>query len=265
MAKRKLKYGLRDNKLVHINSIEKGGICDCVCPHCEQPLVAKKGKVKEHHFAHLFKGYCQCAYETMLHILAKEIIERNKVITLPEVVVNFDSNRRPLCLFNSQTIPIESVVLEKKEGDIIPDLIVNYRGTKLLLEIYVTHKLDEEKIEYLSNKEISCIEIDLSKAPRDLDYDSIKNLVLNETSNKSWIYNKKSNAKKVNLLNRAKEKSIIFSANKGAYGSERKHLVDSCPILMEKGYLDTRADAYWDCLYCDNCISFGDNSILCHP
>ncbi len=47
-----LNYGVdADNKLVSIEEVASGRI-NLICPYCASALVAKKGKIKEHHFAH---------------------------------------------------------------------------------------------------------------------------------------------------------------------------------------------------------------------
>ncbi|MEP0809995.1 competence protein CoiA family protein [Coleofasciculus sp. FACHB-SPT9] len=47
-----LKFGVSaDNKLVNIVDVSSGK-SDLVCPYCGVKLVAKKGQIKEHHFAH---------------------------------------------------------------------------------------------------------------------------------------------------------------------------------------------------------------------
>ena len=47
-----LKYGIDENGiLVYIQDIAKGKT-SLKCPYCHTALTAKKGKIKEHHFAH---------------------------------------------------------------------------------------------------------------------------------------------------------------------------------------------------------------------
>ncbi len=47
-----LNYGVdADNKLVSIEEVDSGK-SNLICPYCGRMLIAKKGKVKEHHFAH---------------------------------------------------------------------------------------------------------------------------------------------------------------------------------------------------------------------
>ena len=46
MAKKQLNltYALKNNLLVHISDVERGKNCQCVCPACNEPLIAKKGE-----------------------------------------------------------------------------------------------------------------------------------------------------------------------------------------------------------------------------
>ena len=60
-------------RAVHVRAVPRGLACNCVCQHCGQPLVAKKGAVKEHHFAH-YRHNPACSQESWLHAAAKQIL-----------------------------------------------------------------------------------------------------------------------------------------------------------------------------------------------
>jgi len=47
----KLPFGIFEGKYIHISEI-KSGRTDVLCPYCNVPLIAKKGRIKRHHFAH---------------------------------------------------------------------------------------------------------------------------------------------------------------------------------------------------------------------
>lgn len=74
----KITYALNgDGKLVHVDSVPKGNNCGCTCPACHKPLQAKNGgNIKVHHFAHQSGVECPHALESVLHLLAKERIQK---------------------------------------------------------------------------------------------------------------------------------------------------------------------------------------------
>lgn len=262
MSVAKLKYGLRNGVLIHIDNVVSGKACGCQCPSCNAPLIARKGDRRENHFAH--EGLtCKYAFETVLHMLAKQIIDNSKSIILPRVSLSFSSNRADLEVFDERTLDIDFVELEVNEDGFVPDVII-YKGQhRLLVEIYVTHKVNSAKKQLLQEKKLSCIEINLSKEPRDLDIETLTELIVYRTDNKQWIYNNKVTQLREKLERLAVEKNIQWSANKYASGSERKHLVDDCPLRIHSNKRDTRADAMWECLYCRCCINFIESSVFC--
>lgn len=70
----KIDYAIdASGKLVHVDDVPTGQNCGCHCPCCNGRLEAKNaGKKREHHFAHASGCECSGAYESMLHLLAKE-------------------------------------------------------------------------------------------------------------------------------------------------------------------------------------------------
>ena len=81
---KRLFYGMKKGKIVSINDVCSGKECDCICPSCGEQLIAKKGKIKIHHFSHTALKECEYGYETTLHLLAKDIIENANHFVLPE-------------------------------------------------------------------------------------------------------------------------------------------------------------------------------------
>ena len=200
----RLHYGVREGKLVCISEVPSGLKCECVCASCGDRLVAKKGKVREHHFAHAAGSDCPTAVETALHRAAKEILEKRKEIVLPRVGISFrgDGSSReiysdfregpnsPDRFFSPEKLySLNSVVLEQRLGDIIPDVIAYVRDRPLLIEIRVTHGIDDEKLARIKNLDISTVEIDLSKAPRNLALLDLEALVIETGDHKRWVYN----------------------------------------------------------------------------
>ena len=72
----------KDGKLIYIEDAIKGIKCDCVCPACKQPLIAKNaGKKNTHHFAHQSVVECEHGYQSALHYMAKDLFMEMKYLT----------------------------------------------------------------------------------------------------------------------------------------------------------------------------------------
>ncbi len=205
----KLQYGLRDDKLISINDIsdeQKGLKCNCYCPGCGMKLQAKLGSGKRQpHFAHNNEA-CDIviAHQSALHILAKEIIQEEQKIGLPALKVSFDDIPKnnikadyyelpnELIYKTAQTVMCEQVILEKKISDIVPDVIVKIGERYCLIEIAVTHFVDETKAEKIKKVGLPVIEIDLSElSGMELNKDNVNKILLEESDLKYWIYNPK--------------------------------------------------------------------------
>ena len=82
-----------EGDLIDINdpSVERGFNPDLKCPDpfCQSPVTAKKGDHKTHHFAHSPENGCT-GYESMLHILAKEVLKELDTLELPDHKLYFD-------------------------------------------------------------------------------------------------------------------------------------------------------------------------------
>lgn len=161
-TKKLLTYALNaENQIKNINEVPNGLECNCICPGCKESLIAKnEGKIREHHFAHNGDSECESGYQTMIHLLAKDIIEETKIFPI------FLDGK-----FLSACEVYKEVSLVKELG-IIPDILgftpitdgPNIVGKiPVIVEIYVTHKVDEEKANILKRSGIPSVEVDLSK------------------------------------------------------------------------------------------------------
>jgi len=194
----KLPYGLKDGELVHISQVPSGLACHCYCASCDTPLVAKKGKKNAHGFSHYKSDECAHAFETTLHYLAKKVLEESAEISLPEFIIHEQvsgeicgrsitkSGSATVCIEHS--VMIEDIKLEKPLGQIIPDVIATINGSRFLIEIAVTHFVDELKEQKLNKIQIPCIEIDLSDVARDANIDEIRKQVVDLVVNKTWLF-----------------------------------------------------------------------------
>lgn len=202
-----LTYGRKNEKEVSVDDVESGLACNCTCPGCGDRLVAKKGDIKVHHFAHYSKPDRLSCYETMIHCLAKEIVEEERRIFLPSLRVYptrvlrlYPCNRatfRARCermklvrdIVHQGTVKTGKVLVETRMGDIIPDVACMVNGQWLLVEFHVTHRVNDEKLAKIQRLNLPAIEIDLSKVDRRILRDELRSILVHGNGARAkWIY-----------------------------------------------------------------------------
>lgn len=241
----KLPCGLsKDGKLIYIEEAENGLACECVCPGCKQALVAKNGgKKREHHFAHLNVVECEHGYQSALHYMGKECFLEMKYLTFIKdgKIVQYK---------------IDSVELERKVSDIIPDIIVTCDSKRFIVEIYVTHAVDDEKKAKIKVLQVSAIEIDLSRFHKEMiDRETLKQELCN-TANFCWVYDADDDLieQKRKIIQQFGVKIQIQSIGNAV----------GCPYLWNQKDKFTRFVTLDFCLHCPHCVyKNGQNFISC--
>lgn len=177
----KLTYAIdaETGKMVYIGSVKRGRSCNCLCPKCNEVLVAKLGWEggRQAHFAHAKGTDCQGAYMTTLHKLAIQIIEEKKSVMFPAYKE-----------INQQKIFFKEVEVEQRTDrkDLQPD-IVGITADKLRwsIEIRNTHEVNLAKTEKLKESQITCLEIDV----RNQKLENLETFILESTEDRKWINN----------------------------------------------------------------------------
>lgn len=184
-----LPYGLGpDGKLVPVSDVPRGLACDCICPGCRRPLVAKQGLIIRHHFAHLADSICTTGFESMVHLLAKELIEKHGVIMIPGVCVTVGNTFRHVA--DPRDLALTDIRLEQWIDGLRPDIVANFEGHDLIIEVAVTHKADEDKIEKLRQRAAPAMEIDLgSFHRREVTEETIWQAIFREAP-RHWLFNR---------------------------------------------------------------------------
>jgi hypothetical protein len=248
-------FGLNaSSKPVHISEVENGLACGCTCPGCGSDLIAKKGPIQEHHFAHASGSDCAAGVESGLHLAAKDILAEREEIFLPAAVVKFQGGKKPIEVFPSGLYKLSNIRLEKGIGSIVPDLLLDIDGKPMAIEIFVTHRVDALKIKKLEKLGLSTIEIDLSDIARDLDRGFIEEVVVDGYERKTWLYNPDVEARFEEARSAAKQFEI---EPRGC----ALH-VDYCPISAREYYGKPYANVIDDCTGCPYCLEIG-SFVLC--
>jgi competence protein CoiA len=71
----KLVFALHESgRVTHVSDVLSGLACKCACLDCREPLVARKGEIREHHFGHTSGREHDWVWETHLHAYANQLI-----------------------------------------------------------------------------------------------------------------------------------------------------------------------------------------------
>ncbi|ODU67530.1 MAG: hypothetical protein ABT11_19800 [Novosphingobium sp. SCN 66-18] len=153
-------------------------------------LVAKKGNIQLHHFAHHSAGVaCAHVAETNAHIWAKDVLARVKRLLVPETRAEHDGQSRGVK--KAQVYDFVEARLEKRLGTMVPDVILLMAdGTQLIVEVRVTHACDEAKLAKLEQEGLSAIEIDLRRYRTSADRQEIECALLSGAP-REWLNNAK--------------------------------------------------------------------------
>ncbi len=165
----KIPYGERDGDLLHISEVERGLKCNCVCPVCKSPLVARKGPKVKQHFGH-YPG-ANCSAETVLHQLGKRLLHRRITAAIA------DGTSLPItwpCLHldcgdqhEGNLVKLaHTAKMEMHLGACRPDVaILKQNGTPAaFVEIVVSHPPDENVRAYAAAHSVTVVEFHLKSA-----------------------------------------------------------------------------------------------------
>lgn len=137
--------------------------------------------------------------ETLLHREVKAILERERRIRVPKLEVesawrcaNGFVDKRAWS-FPDANLRLSSVELEVHLGRSVPDVVATWieeTGTKrsMLIEVTVTNRITDERIERLSSFGWPALEIDISRMGGMVTRDELTRLVIDEVAGKRWLY-----------------------------------------------------------------------------
>ncbi|MEO9851907.1 MAG: hypothetical protein ABJE80_22905 [Reichenbachiella sp.] len=162
-------------KVKHIDEVPNGLKCNCKCPdeNCLEDLIAVNGgERREHHFRHSVDTNCLGEQESALHLMAKQIIaESNELLIQVKEYFSYS----------------KSIIEKPLEGVIVDVQIENQDEVIWLVEIAVTHFVDNEKLEKLQRLNLNVLEIDLKDIDRRIKTEKLKDVVLINLNNREIL------------------------------------------------------------------------------
>jgi hypothetical protein len=188
-------YGVRDGKPLFIEDVPRGLACDCVCACCGRPLIAKKGFERRHHFAHLEIADCRGAPESVLHLLAKELLAGLHWLMIPSYEFRWQRKTKAGTLVEHQAIVateervrIHSVKVEESEEGFVPDIIIESDSALLIVEVVVSNRVTRTKLRKMRKRNLRVIEIRLDPADSFLARGVLNAKLQCDLASKVWLF-----------------------------------------------------------------------------
>jgi competence protein CoiA len=179
------------NRFIHVSEAERGLACDCRCAVCGEPVIARQGDVREHHFAHTSNDEaCASSYESDLHRFAKRVIVEANGLVVPvnaaaASVLGLGDDDGLRILLACTGIEEEVAV-----GDRRPDLLAaTTAGASVAIEIAYSSFCDAHKRHDYEDLHLPALEIDLRTfTPNTFDVARVKQALLEDVACKSWLW-----------------------------------------------------------------------------
>ncbi len=267
----KIPFGLKNDTLVQVSDVVSGLACGCICPACHRKLQANKGKKVTSYFSHDPSDVtisCNSAFETSIHLMAKQILSEEGYTIFPSLILKmsqFDMNG--VTHTEEKTIETEAlarfnkVELEKRLEEIRPDIIAYQNDEPFLIEVAVTHFVDNKKKNIIWDLGLPAIEIDLSGVSYTTTKDELKSLITSP-SKREWISNPKAINAKIELKSILDEK--IRKINTDIYKRRNKATTPKKPRaiplprntvtnLIDGNAQEKQYDPRW--FVCRNCLN----------
>ena len=187
-----------------VSQVISGKACNCYCAEGGSGLVAKKGKVREHHFSHaVLPPDMRPCQETALHLSAKTIAA-NVIhhLYIPERAVHAfstlkDSKKGRHEVFKHEILIRGASNSERLSGSVEPlvpeispyrpDARVNTAIGSFYIEIKVTHAVPPEKQLAMQEANLAVLELDFSKESRTgLTVEKLRDLVTFDAP-RTWV------------------------------------------------------------------------------
>ena len=229
-------YALKAGKVVHISEVCRGLGCGCICELCGDQLVARKGRARQHHFAHYRNSHCAGAAESMLHRLAKELLAKADFLALPMYVYRAEGKPRfgmrgvsiEEVIFGASRFAIKGAAVETAVDSIVPDLLLSGDGGKLIVEIVVSHPVDRAKLRRIRRLNIPTVEVILTVSDLLLSRVALARRIVEDTSIKKWLFHPDQRGAESNWIQaRRKQQRIKRTSNSEAVLGPKRFLSGS--------------------------------------
>lgn len=185
-------FGLnQSSRLVFVGEVPRGLACQCRCVVCDEPLIARQGVIREHHFAHASgREPCDASHESLLHRYAKQVIQDAGGLMVPlNDQVGSLLGIAP-CGLPVARLPLGLVEVEKAMGEVRPDLLGHTaEGVAVAIEVAYSSFCDVPKVAKFLQLGLPALEIDLRAfSAEGFEPGAVRNAVLDGLPGKTWLW-----------------------------------------------------------------------------
>ncbi len=195
-------YLASTHELIDVADVPSGKNCQCYCPSCKIPLIAKKGDIKDWHFAHDSQFIdkeqiepCDFSWAVAVKMMLKQLLIEGVEILLPDYhmelpSVGYKSTSKQVLITKSSIAEYRSPILKEYGCDIVLEI----EGKKLGL-IFALNKRDTNDEPYVDPHLVGLIGIDINSFAYDETGNAINHLraylklsIEGHVRGKYWIY-----------------------------------------------------------------------------
>lgn len=278
------------HSIVDVHHVERGRRCDCVCPSCKTPLIARQGDRKAWHFAHASRSVyeqtdrkCEYSFFVSVRLMARQVIGQVIKMEVPryegslwEVLDDRDKRRvERFLVAKGGTIKVESIQLEKQRFGAVVDVTGFVDGYPII--VYLTHPGRDVpfELELLENETCGVIELSLEKTyllftentKRATSYLERLRLFLEEDiESKRWVFHPRYSRARTSAKERLRRRQELMMEAKSQGRLGQRHDFDSFTKAKEMVHDETdlggRRMQQYECVIC-NTTWVGPESAEC--
>jgi len=138
-------------EILDVGETKQGRACDCVCPACQTPLIARHGDTNAWHFAHESRGTyqqtreaCELSLFVSLKLMARQLLKVSSAVQLPSFTVSRSviGKRLTDTVTPAKRICFDQIEIEKHLHGIAVDALItipNKSGAAFQLGIVLTY------------------------------------------------------------------------------------------------------------------------------
>lgn len=187
-------FGLdQSNRLVFVSEVPRGLACQCRCVVCSDPLIARQGAIREHHFAHASgREPCDVSHESLLHRYAKQVIQEAGGLAVPVNLTVAEHLGLDGVLTPSTQLQLPRIEVEHSIQDVRPDLLGHTdSGVAVAIEVAYSSFCDQLKLDQFARLGLAALEIDLRAfSPEGFEPEAVRAAVLHDLGSKAWLWPK---------------------------------------------------------------------------